>query len=278
MKKSTVGAVIAAGAAAAAAVLAPVIVNSQKKLTVSRLKFRSEKVYGALSGYRIVHVADLHDNQIGRKNSLLLAQIAVEQPDRIAITGDLIDSYHPDRKTALDFVAEAVKIAPCDFVTGNHELRLEPEELESFLSELQSLGVRVLRNEATHIYVGEESFRLVGVDCQEGKSEFLHDLMKASHAGELNVLLSHKPHYADNYRQAGVDLVLCGHAHGGQFRLPAIGGLYAPGQGLLPKYTEGMYELGNTRMAVSRGLGNSSFPVRLGNAPELQVITLLPKK
>ena len=278
MKKSTIGAIVGGVAAAAAAVAAPLLVKNSKKLSVSRLKFHSDKVYGALSGYRIVHVADLHNNQIGRHNALLLAQIAVEEPDRIAITGDLLDSYHPDLQTALDFVSEAVKIAPCDFVLGNHELRLEPDALHAFLQALRQRGVQVLRNEAAHIYVGEEQFRLLGVDCQEGKTDTLRALMQARPAGELNILLSHKPHYAEHYRQAGVDLVLCGHAHGGQFRLPAVGGLYAPGQGILPKYTAGMYELGKTRMAVSRGLGNSSFPVRLGNTPELQVITLMPKK
>lgn len=278
MKKSTIGAIVGGAAAVVVAAVAPALVKSRKKLAVSRLKFHSEKIYGALCGYRIVHVADLHNNQLGRKNELLLAQIGVEQPDRIAITGDLLDSYHPDVQTVLDFVSAAVKIAPCDYVTGNHELRLEPEELEKFLFELRSRGVQVLRNEAVHIYVGEEHFRLLGVDCQDGKTETLPELMQNRPSGELNILLSHKPHYAEHYRQAGVDLVLCGHAHGGQFRLPSVGGLYAPGQGVLPKYTEGMYELGKTRMAVSRGLGNSSFPVRLGNTPELQVITLLPKK
>ena len=91
---------------------------------------------------------------------------------------------------------------------------------------------------------------------------------------ELNILLAHKPHYAKYYRQAGVDLVFTGHAHGGQWRLPLLGGLYAPGQGPLPQYTAGMYELGGTVMCVSRGLGNSSFPLRIGNKPELVTVTL----
>ena len=278
MKKTTVGALVGAGAAALAAAAVPVIYRSNKKLTVTRLTFRSEKVYGALSGYRIAHVADLHNTEIGKNNQLLLAQIAVEQPDRIAITGDLIDSYHQKREVALDFASEAVKIAPCDFVTGNHEHRMERKELQSFLNELSARGVNVLRNEAIHIYQGDEQFRILGVDCQAGKTEILTGLMRSRPAGELNILLSHKPHYAEHYREAGVDLVLCGHAHGGQFRLPLIGAVYAPGQGMLPKYTAGMYRLGNTVMSVSRGLGNSSFPLRIGNPPSLDVITLLPKE
>ena len=277
MKKSTVGALIGVGAAAAAAAV-PILYRSNKKLSVSRMTFRSEKVFGALAGYRIVHVADLHNNEIGKNNWLLLAQIEVEQPDRIVISGDLLDSYHPNREVALDFAAAAAKIAPCDFVTGNHEHRMEQKELRSFLLELQARGINVLRNEAIHVYQGDEHFRLIGVDCQQGKTETLTELMQNRPVSELNILISHKPHYAEYYRKAGVDLVLCGHAHGGQFRLPILGGLYSPGQGLLPQYTAGMYRLGDTVMSVSRGLGNSSFPIRIGNPPELDVITLLPKE
>lgn len=276
MKKSTVGAIVGGVAAAAVAVAAPLVAKYRKKLTVTRLNYRSEKVYGALAGYRIVHVADLHNAEIGKDNALLLAQIAVEQPDRIVISGDLFDSYKPNAEQALTFAAECAKIAPCDFVTGNHEHRLEPADLKQFIASLRKSGVNVLRNEATQIYVGEEQFRLVGVDCPEGKTETLQQLLRDRPAGELNILLSHKPHYAEHYEKAGVDLVLCGHAHGGQFVLPGVGAVYAPGQGLLPKYTDGMYKVGQTTLCVSRGLGNSSFPVRLGNPPELQVITLLP--
>lgn len=275
MKKTTIGALVGAGAAAIAA---PLVLRENKKLTVNRQSFRSEKVYGALSGFRIVHVSDLHNRKIGKDNALLLAQIAVEQPDRIAITGDLIDSYQLNLADALAFIDRAVQIAPCDFVTGNHEHRLEPEELTRFLEELKSRGVHVLRGEAIQLYRGDERFRILGVDCQEGKTETLQELMRSRPSGELNVLLSHKPHYAEQYEKAGVDLVLCGHAHGGQVRLPGIGALYAPGQGLFPKYSAGMYHLGGTALAVSRGLGNSSFPVRIGNPPELGVITFLPKE
>ena len=278
MKKSTFGALVGTGVAAAAAVAAPILIKQQRKLSVSRLNYRSEKVFGALSGYRIAHVADLHNREIGQNNEILLAQLQVEQPDRILITGDLIDSYRPDPKIALAFAEEAVKIAPCDFVTGNHEHRMARKDFDAFLDALRERGVQVLRNEAVRVYVGEEQFRLIGVDCQEGKTETLSDLMRSRPANELNILLSHKPHYAEHYENARVDLVFCGHAHGGQFRLPLLGGLYAPGQGILPRYTDGLYELGNTTLCVSRGLGNSSFPIRLGNPPELQIVTLLPKE
>ena len=174
-----------------------------------------------------------------------------------------------------DFAQKAARLAPCYFVTGNHEHRLEQEELKDFLSRLEQLGVTVLRNEAVTMGMGASSFRLLGVDCQQGRTDTVEKLMAGARPGQLQILLSHKPHYAENYARAGVDLVLCGHAHGGQFRLPVVGGLFAPGQGIVPKYTAGMYRLGEqTTMLVSRGLGNSSFPVRVGNPPQLCVVTL----
>jgi hypothetical protein len=95
-----------------------------------------------------------------------------------------------------------------------------------------------------------------------------------SEDGAYTVLLSHRPELFDAYAANGIDLALCGHAHGGQIRLPLIGGLFVPNQGLSPKYSEGVHEKGQTKMAVSRGLGNSIAPVRINNRPELVVITL----
>ena len=92
--------------------------------------------------------------------------------------------------------------------------------------------------------------------------------------GRYTILLSHRPEYFAFYEKLGFDLVLAGHAHGGQFRLPGIGGLWAPGQGLFPEYDAGLYQQGGTAMAVSRGLGNSLFPFRVNNRPEIVAITL----
>ena len=209
----------------------------------------------------------------------VLELIRAEAPHLIALTGDLTDSYHTDLDKALAFARQAVRLGPCYYVTGNHEHRMTMEKLTGFLRGLEQAGVRVLRNEAVEIAAPAADgtgagFRLIGVDCQQGKTGTLTRLMDLRDPEELNVLLSHKPHYAAFYEASGVDLVLTGHAHGGQWRFPLIGGLYAPGQGLLPKYTAGMYRLGNTVMCVSRGLGNSSFPLRIQNKPELITLTL----
>ena len=273
MKKSTVAALTAVGTAAAAAASVPYFYRQSNQLEASHYVFRSPKVRGALEGFRIVQVSDLHNKEYGQGNCHLLALVEAQLPDIIVITGDLMDSYHPDLDKALDTAARLAKLAPCYYVTGNHEHRMSQEKLKAFLAGLEKAGIVLLRNQAVTTGLGT-GFRLIGVDCQQGRTDTLQKLMEGRDPGELNILLSHKPHFAKYYQQAGVDLVLAGHAHGGQWRLPLVGGLYAPGQGILPRYTAGMYRLGNTVMCVSRGLGNSSFPLRIENKPEVVTVIL----
>ena len=271
MKKSTIAAAAAAGTTAAAVASIPYFRRQNTDLQASHYVFRSPKVGPETEGFRIVQVSDLHNKEFGLGNCHLLALIEAQLPDLIVITGDLTDSYHTDLEKALAFAACAVKLAPCYYVTGNHEHRMTLEKLTGFLRDLEQAGVRVLRNEAVDLRPG---LRLIGVDCQQGKTDTPLRLMEDRPPEELNILLSHKPHYAKQYRKSGADLVLTGHAHGGQWRFPLIGGLYAPGQGIFPRYTAGMYRLGDTVMCVSRGLGNSSFPLRIENKPELVTVTL----
>ena len=272
MKKTT-SAAIAAATAAAAIASVPYFHRQNTELAASHYVFRSPKVRGALEGFRITQVSDLHNRVFGRDNCRLMALVEAQLPDLLVITGDLIDSYHRNTELALDAARRLARIAPCYYVTGNHEHRMTLERQADFYRSLEAAGVIVLRNEAVVLGLGE-GFRLIGVDCNQGRTDTLRNLMANRPAGELNILLSHKPHFAKFYEQAGPDLVLSGHAHGGQWRLPGVGGLYAPGQGPLPKYTAGMYRLGKTVMCVSRGLGNSSFPLRVENRPELVTVIL----
>ena len=271
MKKTTAAALTAAGTAAALSV--PYFHKQNTDLMASHYIFRSKKIHGALEGFRITQISDLHSREFGAQNCLLFALTEAQLPDLLVITGDLINSYHPEPDLALETAARLAKLAPCYYVTGNHEHRMPSAQLEAFCRGLAEAGVNVLRNEAVTLGLGT-GFRLIGVDCEQARTDTLQELMQNRPAQELNLLLSHKPHYADCYEKAGVDLVLTGHAHGGQWRLPGIGGLFAPGQGPLPRYTAGMYRLGETVMCVSRGLGNSSFPLRIENKPEIVTVTL----
>ena len=273
MKKSTIAAVAAFGTAAVAAASVPYFHKQSAELTASHYVFRSPKVKGALEGFRITQISDLHNKEFGKDNCRLLALTEGQLPDIIVITGDLTDSYRPDLNKALNAAGRLAKLAPCYYVTGNHEHRMAKDKQEGFYRALAERGVMLLRNEAVTLGLGA-GFRLVGVDCNQARTDTLRELMADRPAGELNILLSHKPHYAREYEQAGADLVLTGHAHGGQWRLPGVGAVYAPGQGLLPRYTAGMYRLGKTVLCVSRGLGNSSFPLRIENKPEIVTVIL----
>lgn len=233
----------------------------------------------AFEGFKIAHVSDLHNAVFGRKNEKLLSLIRAAKPDIIAITGDLIDSRHTDIDSALAFVEAAAEIAPVYYVTGNHESRLDFDEIEP---RLIAAGARVLRNEAKDIGRGGERIRLAGIDdpsfirtggtAEERAAAELEQL--GDGGGTFTVLLAHRPELVEVYAEYGAGLVLSGHAHGGQVRLPLLGGLYAPGQGLLPEYDSGLYSLGETQMVVSRGLGNSVAPLRVNNRPELVIVTL----
>ena len=233
----------------------------------------------AFEGFKISHVSDLHNAVFGRKNEKLLSLIRAAEPDIIAITGDLIDSRHTDIDSALAFVEAAAEIAPVYYVTGNHESRLDFDEIEP---RLIAAGARVLRNEAEDIGRGGERIRLAGIDdpsfirtggtAEERAAAELEQL--GDGGGTFTVLLAHRPELVEVYAEYGAGLVLSGHAHGGQVRLPLLGGLYAPGQGLLPEYDSGLYSLGETQMVVSRGLGNSVAPLRVNNRPELVIVTL----
>lgn len=242
----------------------------------------SDKLPEAFDRFRIAHVSDLHNTELGKDNKKLLEMLRNAQPDIIAITGDLIDSRNTDVDVALHFVQEAVKIAPCFYVTGNHEARIS--EFAEFKTELENSGVTVLEDERFEIGQSGETFVLLGVDDPSFQTDYLFGdsetvmqskltkLIKADDS--YTVLLSHRPELFETYVNSGVNLVLSGHAHGGQFRLPFIGGIIAPNQGFFPEYDAGLYTSNSTCMAVSRGIGNSLFPFRLNNRPEIILIEL----
>lgn len=251
-------------------------------LVTTELSVKSEKLPAAFDGFRLVQVSDLHNASFGEGNAELLERVEQAQPDCIALTGDLVDSRHTDVDAALSFASEAAKIAPTYYVTGNHEARLE--EWEQLLTGLEEAGVTILQNESILLEREGQSIAFSGVEDPSFHDDpLLHDTegiwernleSLSPEEGRYTILLSHRPEYFAFYEKLGFDLVLAGHAHGGQFRLPGIGGLWAPGQGLFPEYDAGLYQQGGTAMAVSRGLGNSLFPFRVNNQPEIVSITL----
>ena len=242
----------------------------------------SAKLPQSFDGYRIAHVSDLHNAEMGKDNETLLTMLRDADPDIIAITGDLIDSRNTVIEVALQFVREAVKIAPCYYVTGNHEARVG--EYGELKAGMEAAGVTVLEDVRTEISMEGETITLIGVNDPSYQTDYLfgdsetvmNTKLEELHSEKdgFTVLLSHRPELFDTYANHNIDVVLSGHAHGGQFRLPFIGGLVAPNQGLFPEYDAGIYTEGNTNMLISRGVGNSILPFRINNRPEVILIEL----
>lgn len=239
----------------------------------------SQKLPAAFDGFRIAHISDLHNAQFGEDNKVLLDMLRREKPNQIYITGDLIDSRRTDTDVALSFLRQAVDIAPCYYVTGNHEARVE--DYEQMKKQMLDMGVVVLSDMNLHLVSKEQSICIIGVDDpsmssgdQSDEALMAEKLERLAGDEDFTILLSHRPELMDVYSRYGIDLVFSGHAHGGQIRFPLLGGLVAPNQGWLPEYDAGLFESGQTRMIESRGLGNSLFPLRFNNRPELIIVEL----
>lgn len=266
-------------------------------LVISHYTYESAKVPQEFEGYRIVQISDLHNAVFGVNNDRLLKKIQELAPDMVVITGDVVDSNHTNIEVAVAFAKQVASEYPTYYVTGNHENWLEDPDWTELMNGLKDAGVICLADEAVEIFKGGSSTTLVGLNDESLSGPTLELVLakaddttgqgasgnredkRQEHPGveatNFRILLAHEPQYLENYSEAGVDLVLTGHAHGGQFRIPFIGGgLVAPDQGFFPKYTEGVHVMDETTMIISRGLGNSIIPVRLFNLPEIVCVEL----
>ncbi len=263
--------------------------SDKQPFDVTQLQHANRLMSQALDGFQIAHVSDLHDRRFPGRPERLAAVIRAQSPDIIAVTGDLIDRSRPDIAAAMGFIRLAVSIAPVYYVTGNHEHM--SGQYEPLKEQLEEAGVHILDDLSETIERGGGSFVIAGLSDPaffSGRSNGVNKTMLAEREAALRrlvpagraffLLLSHKPELFPVYARCGVSLALCGHAHGGQVRLPWIQGLYAPGQGIFPKYTGGEYQSGDTAMIVSRGLGGRFTRLRVFNRPEVVMVTLKAEK
>ncbi len=251
-------------------------------IVVTRTDYENEKIPKPFNDFKIVHISDLHNKLFEKDQKPLLEKMSGETPDIIVITGDLIDQRKYDLEKAMLFIQGAIKIAPVYYVSGNHEAW--SGDYETIKLRLKDAGVTVLDNAEIEIVREETRIKLLGLsDPDFLTSSYIEGtnatLLNATLSGwkdeeGFKILLSHRPELFSLYKEANVDLVFSGHAHGGQVRLPFIGGLVAPDQGLFPKFTSGSYTEGSTTLFISRGLGNSIMPQRVLNRPEIVVVTL----
>lgn len=251
-------------------------------IVISNYTHRSRKIPSAFHGYKILHISDLHNKMFGKNQDYLIKKIKASSPDIIVITGDLIDRRRFDLDTAMCFINKAVDIAPIYYVSGNHEAW--SGKYDQIKQSLKDAGVLILDDTSLELLKGENSIQLLGLsdpdfltsNYLDGTNTKKLELQLKQWSNDINykILLSHRPELFSLYIENNIDLIFSGHAHGGQIRLPFLGGLIAPDQGFFPKYTSGPYKNANSTMFVSRGLGNSIFPFRVFNRPEIVVVTL----
>lgn len=241
-------------------------------------------------GIKILQLSDLHSKQFGKGNKKLLKKVKAEKPNIIVFTGDLINDKGKNINKTLGFVSELSGIAPLYYVPGNHEHRLD------FFDELMLLieqsGAVVLRDASVRVTVGSSVIEIAGLDENQASFKNYAQRRKGNYqykdytdffdgfcrSDGFKLVLTHYPeNFAAigemSYNKFDFDLMLAGHAHGGQFILPFVGSVYSPGQGLFPKYARGEYGT-KPKLIVSRGLGNSEFPLRLFNHPEIVTVDI----
>ncbi len=251
-----------------------IIYGMRSLLVIQAYVVDSDKVSEPI---RLAVIADLHSCDYGIEQKELLDAIDGATPDVIVMVGDIVDDVLPSNNAKTFFEGIAYNY-PCYYVSGNHEYW--SGDIEGVKSLISSYGMIVLEGEQQIIEVNGQKISISGIDDPEiGEKEWLHQLMTVDHQIEeaiFSVLLTHRPERIDAYNLTEFDLVLAGHAHGGQWRIPGLlNGLVAPNQGLFPKYAGGIYEFDNQKMIVSRGLARESTRVpRIFNATELVVVTI----
>ena len=253
-------------------------------LQVTKFEITNSKIAEDFNNYKIIQVSDFHNTTSEKLYNDLVEEIKTQKPNIIALTGDLIDSRKTDINVAIEFLKDIKDIAPIYYVTGNHESRVD--EYSQLKEQMKSLGVNILDSKAIVLKQKETKINLIGIadpnfsnEVAVSDSEIIKTEINALEydKNSYTILLSHRPEAFNTYVSENIDLVFTGHAHGGQIRIPFVGGVVAPNQGFFPKYTSGKYVEKNTTMIVSRGIGNSIIPFRINNRPDLIVVELRSK-
>lgn len=245
-------------------------------IATNHYEYENSKIPESFNGFKILQISDWHNKDFG---SQLFTKVENTNPDIVVLTGDFIDVYNPNKKLAFEFFEKLLEKYPVYFVTGNHEKVLFQKNY-SIQQAVKKQGIVYLDNSFAEITKNDESITIYGIKDYTYNKDVDFDMKQTIDENNKNfsILLAHQPKYFDTYSKYNVDLILSGHEHGGQIRLPGIGSIYSH-QGWFAEWTAGKHELNNSTMIVSRGLGNSKIlPIRTFNQPELVVITLKSTK
>lgn len=265
--------IILALIAAAAAFL---IKDSREDLEISRYEVASQKLPESFDGFKIVQLSDLHGAEFGEDGMELVDKVGSLEPDMIALTGDFVTD-ECDLAAVEKLAARLVKLCPVYFVSGNHEfgsgLAVKVRNI------LERAGVKYLSNEYLTINRGDDEILLGGVEDPLAYADMLSpdelaQKMNDAAPDAFKILLGHRNYWMTEYPELPVDLIFCGHAHGGLIRIPGVGGLIGTDRRLFPDFDAGQFNNGRYTLIVSRGLGNSVPIPRIFNRPEIVCVEL----
>lgn len=234
---------------------------------------------------KFVVITDLHNKEYGEKNADLAELVKEQNPDFIAVCGDMVNRGDPDTTKMKDVLEKLSKIAPTYCCLGNHERDNAAKFGTDFRSETDSTGAVLLDNEYIKFTKNGKSVLIGGMSDypyyefytpdDDVPSRALWEEFAEKAKNNFTILLHHQPEYiAEDAKKTDIDLIVCGHTHGGQIQLPFIGGVIAPNQGLFPKYDKGEFDLDGTKMIVCAGLSNTVFIPRINNQVEIGVVTI----
>ena len=263
------------------------------KIDVTKYTISNEKIPEEFNGFKIVQLSDFHSQGYRNTTEDIINKVKDINPDIIVMTGDMVSWDMEDIDEVKVLIKSLVELYPIYYIDGNHEHLAEilrPGKYVAFIEFMKELGVTTIKNDYIEIYKGDKSINLYGINLPldgatglyvnkfQLEKNYVEKTLPEANEEKFNILLAHTPTFIKQYSQWGADLVLCGHMHGGIVRIPFTNiGLLSPERTIFPKYAAGKFKVNGSIMIVNRGIGGSSFDLRLFNNPEITVITLKSK-
>ena len=264
-----------------------------KKIDVTKYTISNEKIPEEFNGFKIVQLSDFHSQGYRNTTEDIINKVKHINPDIIVMTGDMVSWDMEDIDEVKVLIKSLVELYPIYYIDGNHEHLAEilrPGKYVAFIEFMKELGVTTIKNDYIEIYKGDKSINLYGINLPldgatglyvnkfQLEKNYVEKTLPEANEEKFNILLAHTPTFIKQYSHWGADLVLCGHMHGGIVRIPFTNiGLLSPERTIFPKYAAGKFKVNGSIMIVNRGIGGSSFDLRLFNNPEITVITLKSK-
>ena len=263
------------------------------KIDVTKYTISNEKIPEEFNGFKIVQLSDFHSQGYRNTTEDIINKVKDINPDIIVMTGDMVSWDIEDIEEVKILIKSLAELYPIYYIDGNHEHLAEilrPGKYVAFIEFMKELGVATIKNDYIEIYKGDKSINLYGINLPldgatglyvnkfQLEKNYVEKTLPEANEEKFNILLAHTPTFIKQYSQWGADLVLCGHMHGGIVRIPFTNiGLLSPERTIFPKYAAGKFKVNGSIMIVNRGIGGSSFDLRLFNNPEITVITLRSK-